>query len=201
MVAHFSDIKKLLIATHNDGKAKEIKALLSPYIGDFATSGELGLSEPEEKGSTFAENAIIKAVESARQSGLPALADDSGLSVTALGGEPGIFSARWAGPERDFNMAMEKVNNELGDTKDRSASFICVLALALPEGEVETFEGRVDGDIIWPQRGNNGFGYDPVFIPRGFDRTFAEMSADEKYSMSHRSNAFKCLIDKAFARN
>lgn len=185
----------LLVATHNTGKAREILELLGPYVMGVKTSGELGLSEPEETGETFEENALIKAREAARQSGLIALADDSGLSVTALGGAPGIYSARWAGPTKDFSLAMERVQRELGDSADRSAYFICVLALAWPDGSSRTFEGRVDGTLVWPPRGERGFGYDPIFLPLGHMLTFGEMEPEQKHRISHRARAFSVLVE------
>ncbi len=191
---------ELVIATHNNGKAKEIAALLSPYISKFYTAAELGLAEPEETGASFVENAILKAKAAAIASGKPSLADDSGLAVNALNGDPGIYSARWGGAHRDFNLAMKRVNDELGDMKDRSAYFVCVLALAWADGHVETFEGRVHGDIISQPRGDKGFGYDPIFKPHGYDITFAEMDADKKHKISHRANAFKLLASDCLAR-
>jgi XTP/dITP diphosphohydrolase len=186
--------KELVVATHNKGKAREIAELLSPYVSDFYTAGDLNLPEPEETGSTFAENAILKAVAAAKDSGKPSLADDSGLAVSALNGDPGIYSARWGGPEKDFNIAMKKVHEELGDADDRSASFVCTLALAWPDGHSEVFEVRVHGDIIWPMRGEKGFGYDPIFQANGYDITFAEMDPSEKQAISHRARAFDLLV-------
>ncbi|RMF11959.1 MAG: non-canonical purine NTP pyrophosphatase, partial [Alphaproteobacteria bacterium] len=158
---------RLVIASHNPGKVREIADLLAPYGIAVAVAAELGLDEPEETGTSFAENAAIKALAAARASGLPALADDSGLAVAALDGEPGIHSARWAGEGRDFGLAMKKVRDALEARKadDRSAAFICALALAWPDGHVEIFEGRVAGEIVWPPRGERGFGYDPIFVP------------------------------------
>lgn len=193
--------KTLVIATHNQGKATEITALLSPYIENFKIAGELGLSEPVEDGETYAENAIIKAKAAAAESGMPALADDSGFSVNVLGGAPGVYSARWAGPERDFRKAMKKVNEALDGYEDRSCAFICVLALAWPDGRVETFEGRVEGQMLWPPRGDQGFGYDPVFLPNGYDKSFAEMSREEKQAISHRGRAFEKLIETLFGQD
>lgn len=184
----------LLVATHNSGKAREILELLGPYVLGVKTSSELGLSEPEETGATFAENALIKALEAARQSGMTALADDSGLCVPALGGAPGIYSARWAGPKKDFSVALQRVHQELGASADRSAYFICVLALAWPDGYSQTFEGRVDGAIVWPARGEHGFGYDPIFVPKGHTLTFGEMQPEHKHRMSHRARAFEKLV-------
>ena len=188
------DGEELLIATHNKGKAREISDLLAPYIKTFCTAGDLNLPEPEETGTTFAENAILKAQAAAQASGKISLADDSGLVVKALGGDPGIYSARWGGPDKDFNLAMKKVHEALADTEDRSASFVCVLALGWPDGYTETFEGRVSGTIIWPMRGDKGFGYDPVFQADGYDVTFAEMEPDEKHAISHRARAFDLMV-------
>ncbi len=189
---------KLVLATHNSGKVKEIGRLLAPYVQEFVSAGELGLSEPEETGDTFTANAILKAQAAAQESGQVALADDSGLSVTALNGEPGIYSARWAGEDKDFGAAMQQVHDRLGDSEDRSAAFICVLALAWPDGHVETFEGRADGQIIWPLRGDEGFGYDPMFEPEGHDRTFAAMTIEEKQAISHRARAFAKMVENCF---
>ncbi|MGH1377529.1 MAG: RdgB/HAM1 family non-canonical purine NTP pyrophosphatase [Alphaproteobacteria bacterium] len=186
---------ELLIATHNAGKAREISALLSPYVSKFYTATDLNLDEPEETGSTFVENAILKAQAAAQSSGKVSLADDSGLAVNALGGDPGIYSARWGGVNKDFDIAMGKVNDALGDSEDRSAHFVCVLALGWPDGHSEVFEGFVHGDIIWPMRGDRGFGYDPIFQASGYDISFAEMEPDEKQAISHRANAFKLLVE------
>jgi len=188
------DGNELLIATHNAGKAREIAALLAPYVDHFVTAGDLNLPEPEETGVTFEDNAILKAQAAAQASGKVCLADDSGLAVNALGGDPGIYSARWGGPDKDFNLAMGKVNDALGDEVDRSAYFICVLALGWPDGHTETFEGRVNGQIVWPPKGDKGFGYDPVFQADGYDITFAEMNPDAKHAISHRANAFELLV-------
>ncbi len=186
---------ELLIATHNAGKAREISALLSPYVSKFYTATDLNLDEPEETGSTFVENAILKAQAAAQTSGKVSLADDSGLAVNDLGGDPGIYSARWGGVDKDFDIAMAKVNDALGDSEDRSAHFVCVLALGWPDGHSEVFEGFVHGDIIWPMRGDLGFGYDPIFQASGYDVSFAEMDPDEKQAISHRANAFKLLVE------
>jgi XTP/dITP diphosphohydrolase len=188
----------LILATHNKGKAAEIAALLDDYVDSFPTSAELSLPEPAETENTFIGNAILKARVAAKESGLLALADDSGLSVTALNGAPGIYSARWAGPKKDFHAAMERVNRELGNAKDRSAAFICALAIGWPDGHAEAVEGRIDGQLIWPPRGDKGFGYDPIFIPDGYDRTFAEIPALEKRQMSHRARAFAHLVKEVF---
>ncbi len=188
------DGDELLIATHNNGKAREIAELLAPYVKTFVTAGDLDLPEPEETGKTFAENAILKAQAAAQASGKVSLADDSGLAVNALNGDPGIYSARWGGPKKDFNLAMQKVHEALGDTEDRSAYFVCVLALGWPDGHSEVFEGRINGTIIWPMRGDKGFGYDPVFQADGYDITFAEMEPSDKHAISHRANAFELLV-------
>ena len=186
--------QKLVIATHNPGKVREIGDLLRPLGLETVSAGDLGLPEPEETGSTLTENAILKAKAAALASGLPALADDSGVTVAALNGAPGIYSARWAGPDKDFNLAMQRVNDELGDSKDRSAAFVCVLTLAWPDGETQSFEGRIDGEVIWPPRGTKGFGYDPIFIAEGHDISFAEMEPAEKHRISHRARAFEKLV-------
>jgi len=185
---------KLVIASHNPGKVREIADLVRAYGVDVVSADELGLDEPEETGTTFAENARIKALAAATASGLPALADDSGLAVHALGGDPGIYSARWAGPGKDFRVAMERVERALGDAADRTAHFVCALALAWPDGHLETFEGTVHGMLVWPPRGDRGFGYDPVFVPDGHDRTFGEMEPERKHAMSHRAHAFRKLV-------
>ncbi len=192
--------EKLVIASHNAGKVKEISALLAPYRVNCISAGELNLPEPEETGATFVANAELKAVAAATASGFPALADDSGLCVNGLGGDPGIYSARWAGPERDFGLAMEKVNRALRNarTDDRSAYFVCVLSLAWPDGNTMSFEGRITGALCWPPRGTKGFGYDPVFIPDGYDETFGEMDQDEKHRISHRADAFEKFVSWAF---
>lgn len=186
--------RKVVVASHNAGKAREIAALLKSLDVEIISAAELNLPEPEETGLTYAENAIIKAKAAADASGFLALADDSGVSVNALNGDPGIYSARWAGPEKDFNLAMRTVHDKLGDSKDRGAAFVCVLALAEPNGEVQTFEGRIEGDIVWPPRGDRGFGYDPIFIADGYDITFAEMAPETKHGISHRARAFAKLI-------
>lgn len=200
---------KLVIATHNAGKLKEIQALLEPYGLECLSAGSLGLPEPEETGTTFVENALIKARAAAEASQLPALADDSGLSVAALGGAPGVYTADWAekgpregGPGRDWYMAMGKVEGklaELGPDAPRDAWFSCVLAIAWPDGESAVYEGRVDGTLTWPPRGTLGFGYDPVFIKTGDTRTFAELDPAEKHAISHRADAFAKLVAEQFA--
>lgn len=193
--------KKLVIASHNAGKVREIGDLLAPFGVDVVSAGELGLDEPEETGTTFIENAVIKSEAAAKAANLPALADDSGLVVHALDGEPGIHSARWAGPERDFMLAMKKVEEALGNKEDRSAHFAAALTLTWPDGHTEAFEGRVDGQLVWPPRGQNGFGYDPVFVANGQTITFGEMEPAKKHAMSHRADAFKKLVAACFEVN
>ncbi len=182
-------MKTLLLATHNQGKAKEFATLLHGLVEDVKSAADFNLPEPEETETTFIGNALLKARAGCAVTGLPTLADDSGFAVTALNGDPGVYSARWAGPEKDFTMAMAKVNDLLGDTSDRRAAFIAVLALVYPDGREETFEGRCEGVMVWPPRGPEGFGYDPVFQPEGFDKTFGEMTSDEKHAISHRAIA------------
>ena len=200
---------KLVIATHNAGKLKEISALLAPYGLECISAGALGLPEPAETGTTFVANALIKAHAAAKASGLPALADDSGLSVTALSGRPGVYTADWAerqwfegAPGRDWFMAMGKVEGmlqALGPDTPRDCWFSCVLALAWPDGEQAVYEGRVDGTLAWPPRGAVGFGYDPVFVPTGRTQTFAEIDPSEKHAISHRADAFAKLVAAQFA--
>lgn len=187
---------RLLVATHNSGKAVEIAALLDGNY-DVVTMAELNLPEPDETESTFCGNALLKARHAAEASGLVALADDSGLSVRALNGAPGIFSARWAGPDKDFSHAMAKVEQRLEEIgpDDRAAWFTSALAVAWPQGPAVVVEGRVDGTLTFPPRGNRGFGYDPVFIPEGHDQTFGEMEPAYKDSISHRARAFALLKD------
>jgi XTP/dITP diphosphohydrolase len=189
---------RLVVASHNSGKVREIGELLRPRGFRPVSASELRLPEPEETGASFTENATIKASAAALAAKLPALADDSGLVVPALGGAPGIHSARWAGPDRDFAAAMRRVQSELGDTPDRRAHFICALALAWPDGHVETFEGRVDGMLVWPPRGTRGFGYDPMFLPEDGTLTFGEMEPAAKHAISHRARAFAKLVDQCF---
>jgi XTP/dITP diphosphohydrolase len=199
---------KLVIATHNAGKLKEIAALLAPFGLDCISAGSLGLAEPPETGKTFIENALMKARAAAEASGLPSLADDSGLSVATLDGRPGVYTADWAerqwfeGPAgRDWYMAMGKVEGMLaanGPTTPRDAWFSCVLALAWPDGEAAVYEGRVDGTLAWPPRGDRGFGYDPIFVPLGREETFGEMEPDEKHRISHRADAFAKLVADQF---
>ncbi len=191
---------KIAIASHNPGKVAEIAALLGPWGADMVAAADLGLPEPEETGATFAANAELKARTAAIAAGIPALADDSGLQVGALGGEPGIHSARWAGPEKDFQKAMRKVEEALPGKDDRGAGFTCALALAWPDGHVETFEGHVHGRLVWPPRGDKGFGYDPIFVPNGYRITFAEMEPREKHQISHRAKAFRKLVHGCFEK-
>lgn len=184
---------RIVIASHNPGKVGEIAELLEPFGLSVLRADSLGLPEPEETGLTFAANAELKAVAAAIGAGLPALADDSGLVVPALGGAPGVYSARWAGPDKDFSLAMDRIRAELGAQPDRSAFFVCALALAWPDGTCEVFEGRVDGTLVFPARGRNGFGYDPIFLPEGESETFGEMDPARKHAMSHRARAFEQL--------
>jgi XTP/dITP diphosphohydrolase len=188
-----------VVASHNQGKVREIRELLMPFKADVISAGELKLPEPEETESTFIGNAKLKALAAARASGLHALSDDSGLAVTALGGAPGIYSARWAGPEKDFTLAMARVEKELAGKADRSAKFVCALALCWPDGHCEAFEGEVHGTLTFPPRGTKGFGYDPIFIPTGFTTTFAEMEPAAKHAMSHRAQAFRQLVASCFS--
>ena len=186
----------LIVASHNRGKVREIKALLGPHGIEPVSVSDLGLPEPEETGATFAENAQLKARAAADAGKHPALADDSGLWVDALLGEPGIHSARWAGPEKDFAVAMARVEHELlaRKARDFSAKFVCALSLAMPGGECRTFEGEVHGHLTFPPRGTKGFGYDPIFIPDGFEQTFGELDPHLKNAMSHRARAFDKLL-------
>ena len=199
---------KLVIASHNAGKVREIRALLESYGVEPVSAGDLGLPEPEETGTTFRENALLKAHASASAAGLPALADDSGLEVAALGGRPGVYTADWAErrwfegpPGRDWYMAMGKVEGllaEQGRDVDRSACFVCTLALAWPDGHAEVFEGMAQGSLTWPPRGKLGFGYDPVFVPTGNVLTYAEIAPEEKHAISHRADAFAKLVAGIF---
>lgn len=193
---------KLVVASHNPGKVREIAHLLVPFRLEVVSAGDLDLAEPEETGDTFRANAELKALAAAQASGLPALADDSGLCVNALNGAPGVHSARWAGPTRDFDFALEKLRRGMIEAglSDTSAYFVCGLALAWPDGHIEYFEGRVDGELTWPPRGENGFGYDPIFIPDGHELTFGEMEAQAKHRMSHRADAFRQLVDACFGK-
>lgn len=188
---------QLVVASHNEGKVREIRDLLKPFSVETRSAGDLNLPEPDETETTFRGNAILKAKAAAKASGLPALSDDSGLCVDALNGDPGIYSARWAGPEKDFSVAMAKVHEVLADA-DPKAHFTCALCLAWPDGHVEVFEGYVHGSLTWPPRGDKGFGYDPIFVPDGFEITFGEMDPDAKHAMSHRADAFQQMIHACF---
>ena len=194
----------LVVASHNAGKVREIGALLLPYGVSPLSAGELNLPEPEETETTFEGNAELKARAAAEASGKPALADDSGLSVEGLGGAPGIYSARWAGPTKDFALAMNRVQTELTNAgtapQGARAHFVCVLSLAWPDGHLETFRGEVHGTLTFPPRGDQGFGYDPIFVPDGQAITFGEMEPDKKHGMSHRARAFAQLIEACFER-
>jgi XTP/dITP diphosphohydrolase len=185
----------LVIASHNPGKMREIADLLRPLGIGTVGAAALGLAEPDETGTTFAENAALKARAAARAANLPALADDSGLAVAALDGAPGVYSARWAGPEKDFAIAMRKVEDALKGKADRRASFVAALALAWPDGSCDVFEGKVEGTLVWPPRGAKGFGYDPIFVPVGHTITFGEMEPAKKHTMSHRARAFAKLVE------
>ncbi len=198
--------EKLVIASHNEGKVREIRELLSGFKIEIVSAAELGLPEPDETGTTFIENSQIKARAATEASGLPALADDSGFCIWALDGKPGVESARWAGPNKDFSVAMKRIHEMMQDPEARedgpAAWFACALTMAWPDGHVETFEGTVDGAFVWPPRGDQGFGYGPIFQPKGEDRTFGEMPAPEKHSwspgkdpsLSHRARAFNLLV-------
>ena len=203
---------RLVIATHNSGKMREMRELLSPYRIDAVSAAELGLDEPEETGASFRENAHIKALAAANESGLPSFSDDSGLVVDALDGAPGIHSARWAGPRKDFAQAMQTMEDKLQargaiNLDQRKAHFVSALCVAWPDSRVEEFEARVDGTLVWPPRGDAGFGYDPMFLPDGFDRTFGEMTSEEKHGLpprglglSHRARAFLKLAEACLER-
>ena len=209
--AHRRLTGRLVIATHNPGKLSEMRELLTPYRIDAVSAADLGLVEPVESGTTFKENARIKASAAAKASGSPAFADDSGLTVDALGGDPGIFSARWAGPEKDFRRAMQIVEDKLRKRgararSQRTAHFVSALCLAWPDGHVEEFEGTIEGTLVWPPRGEKGFGYDPMFLPAGHSRTFGEMANVEKHGLpprgkglSHRARAFLKLAEACLA--
>ena len=186
--------ERLVLASHNKGKLAEIADLLRPLGLEVVSAADLGLEEPVEDAPDFVGNARIKALAATRATGLPALADDSGFCVAALDGRPGVHSARWAGPEKDFRAAMARVNDEMGQAPDRRAWFIAALCLGWPDGHTETFVGRVDGTAVWPPRGALGFGYDPMFLPEGAAHTFGEMAPDAKHSVSHRARAFAQLV-------
>jgi XTP/dITP diphosphohydrolase len=211
MGAHRPITGRIVIATHNSGKLREMRELLMPQVVDALSAGELGLGAPEETGASFRDNARIKALAAAAGSGLPAFADDSGLVVDALEGRPGIHSARWAGPEKDFYRAMRTVEDKLQERGavapgQRRAHFVSALCIAWPDGHLEEFEARVDGVLVWPPRGDRGFGYDPMFLPDGHSRTFGEMSSEEKHGLpplgsglSHRARAFVKLAQACLA--
>lgn len=189
---------KLVLASHNPGKLREIEDLLRPHGIAVVSAGALGLPEPVEDAPDFAGNARIKALAAAQASGLPALSDDSGFCVAALEGAPGVLSARWAGPAKDFAAAMATVHARMGDAEDRRAWFIAALCLAWPDGQTATFLGRVDGTVVWPPRGSRGFGYDPMFLPSGGTETFGEMDPDAKHAVSHRARAFAQVLAACF---
>ena len=201
MARQFTE-SKIVIASHNAGKVSEIADLLEPLGVSIISAGEAGLPEPEETGKTFIENAELKAKAAASVSGLPALADDSGLSVSALGGAPGIYSARWAGENKDFKNAMKRVADALlmSGHYDKTAHFHCALSLCWPDGACETFEGILAGELIWPAKGDRGFGYDPMFVPNGYTQSFGEMDPAKKHAMSHRSIAFRKLLSTCFQK-
>jgi XTP/dITP diphosphohydrolase len=200
MTRKFNCSEKLVIASHNQGKVREIRALLEPLNIEIIGASELGLEEPEETGQTFIENAELKASIAAKRSNHPALSDDSGFAVAALGGAPGIYSARWAGADKNFGHAMERVSAALlaSGSSNRVSEFICALTLAWPDGHCESFEGRISGEVVWPPRGDRGFGYDPIFTPLGHSQTFGEMDPAEKHAMSHRAIAFNQLLEACF---
>ena len=197
-MARLFDHDRLVIASHNPGKVSEIADLMRPFVVEVISAADLNLDEPEETGTTFADNALLKAHAAAKAANLPALADDSGLVVNALAGAPGVYSARWAGADKNFMVAMEKVEELLRGSEDRSSMFVCALALAWPDGHADVFEGFVEGEITWPPRGEKGFGYDPIFTADGEDITFAEMEPAQKHTMSHRADAFQKLVSACF---
>jgi len=197
MGRHF-DNEALVIASHNQGKVREIAELLEPFGIAVKSAGEIGLPEPEETGYTFVANATLKAKAAADGAGIPALADDSGLAIKALNGAPGIYSARWGGKHKNFDLAMNRVHRTMAGIKDKTAHFVCALSLVWPDGHAECFEGKVYGAIVDPGRGDKGFGYDPIFKPDGDERTFGEMDPVEKHAISHRADAFRQLVDACF---
>ena len=193
---------KIVIASHNEGKVRELGELFAPYGIDCVSAASLALPEPEETGASFAANAALKAVAAAKSSGMAAVADDSGLEVAALGGAPGIHSARWGGPKKDFGRAMDLVHEQLEAVKAGDApraNFLCALALAAPDGAAQAFEGKVFGTLTWPPRGSRGFGYDPIFVPDGYNETFGEMEPELKNRLSHRMRAFEQLTAAVYA--
>lgn len=189
---------KIVLASHNPGKLREIAALVEPVGVSVVSAGALGLPEPDEDAPDFVGNARLKALAAARATNLPALADDSGFCAAALSGAPGVLSARWAGPSKDFSKAMALVNDRIGDNPDRRAWFIAALCLAWPDGHTETFLGRIDGTVVWPPRGDQGFGYDPMFVPEGSQKTFGETDPAEKHAVSHRARAFAQVLTSCF---
>jgi len=189
---------KLVLASHNRGKLAELTELLRPYQIDIVSAGELGLPEPNETAPDFSGNARIKALAAAATTGLPAFSDDSGFCAAALDGAPGVFSARWAGPDKDFANAMALVHEKAGDAADLRAWFVAALCLAWPDGHTETYVGRVNGTMVWPPRGTHGFGYDPMFLPEGGSETFGEMPPDAKHRVSHRARAFAQVMRSCF---
>ena len=190
----------IVVASLNPGKVSEVEKLLSPYVGKVYSAIDLSLPEPQETGSTFVENAELKARAASKSSGLPALADDSGLVVPSLDGAPGIYSSRWSGVNKDFDHAMEKIETRLKGIEDRRAYFVCALSLSWSDGRIETVEGKIKGDLIWPPKGDKGFGYDPIFVPSGYNVSFGEMEPEKKHKISHRANAFKKLIANNFCK-
>jgi XTP/dITP diphosphohydrolase len=199
MVRKLARGQKLLLASHNTGKLREIEALLLPLRIEVISAAAFGLSEPSEDAPDFTGNARIKALAAATASGLPALSDDSGFCVAALHGAPGVYSARWAGPSKDFAAAMATVHQRIDDNLDRRAWFIAALCIAWPDLHTQTFVGRIDGAITWPPRGDRGFGYDPMFVPVGCQQTFGEMNPDDKHAISHRARAFAQVLASCFA--
>ncbi|GKX33231.1 MAG: non-canonical purine NTP pyrophosphatase [Rhizobiaceae bacterium MnEN-MB40S] len=194
--------RKIVIASHNEGKVRELRALMDPLGYEVATAADLDLDEPEETGATFEANAELKALAAAKVANMPALADDSGLSVDALNGDPGIYSARWAGPDKDFQLAMKKVTDRLAGLppEKRSARFVSVICLAWPDGHTEFFRGEVEGALTESPVGDGGFGYDPIFVPEGHAHTFGEMAAEEKQALSHRTRAFAKFADQCLVK-
>ena len=197
MARRFTE-SRLVLATHNPGKIGELVELLAPLGVEVVSAGELGLPEPEETGETFVDNARLKAHAAMAATGMPALADDSGLAVSGLGGRPGVHTADWAGSPRDFTRAMRRVQDELETNPDRRAAFMSTLALVWPDGHEEVFEGKVEGELVWPPRGDIGWGYDPMFAPEGSPRTYGEMPAEEKHATSHRARALAKLVAACF---
>ena len=189
---------RLVLASHNKGKLRELAELLEPFGIDVVSAGEMNLPEPEETAPDFAGNARIKALAAAMATGLPAFSDDSGFCVAALDGAPGVLSARWGGEQKDFGAAMRLVHERAGDAADKRAWFVAALCLAWPDGHTETFLGRVDGTMVWPPRGDRGFGYDPMFVPDGGSQTFGEMDPTAKHDISHRARAFAQVIAACF---